>query len=192
MLSGAIKDIQESFCLRPSSHQGKMIWKVKNGLIHAVIVGRDYRGNLFIVCNDPETRTYKLRELRGFDDAYCYHQEVSFSDDLSTTTQRAFELLLQFNEHTDSTYRPSHRFVIPQISAPDYTVSISSEVGHVAYDFFKIQTLKETASNTVIALRLALGLVPKRTAETKLAARKAMERRLEPNLALPLRRSLTA
>lgn len=177
MRSSAIQDFQESFYLRASAHQGKMIWKFKEGLIHAVIVGEDFKGNLFIVCNKPEDRKYELRPLSGFDDAYCYHQELGLKDDLPLAVVQAFELLVSFNEYTDSTYSPIHRFEIPKIDEPNFEVNLSTEIGLAAADLFKVDVIKEQAENAVHAVRLALGLIPKRVSRT----RRAVERSIQPD-----------
>lgn len=182
MRIGAIKDFQESFYLRSSEHQGKVIWKIDSGLIHAVIVGEDFKGNLFIVCNDPLSRKYELRELDGFDNTFCYHQDIGLEDDLIASVLQAFEMLVQFNEYTDVTYAPTHRFSIPQINKPAYEVSLTTEVGHVAYDLFKLDAIKTKAGETVTALRSALGLFPRKVAGTKAA----VERRIQPEYPMEL------
>jgi len=177
MRSSAIQDFQQSFYLRASAHQGKMIWKFKNGLVHAVIVGEDFKGNLFVVCNKPEERKYELRPLTGFDDAYCYHQELGLKDNLPAAVAKAFSLLVSYNEYTDSTYLPTHRFEIPKVDAPTYEVSLSTEIGLAASDLFKVDVIKEQAENAVHAVRLALGLIPKRVSRT----RRAVERSIQPD-----------
>lgn len=147
-----MKNLQQylsEFSLTQSHDLGTIIWRCKNGLQLAVIVGRDQSGNKYVIHNN-NNRFFDVSEI----DRFCT-QGYSFKDSNNDnhkqlTAHKAFLLLENYNKFNHNTYSEDFKFEVPFVNEiGKEAVGFSAGVNQVIEKGLALNKAQHSFSSTI-------------------------------------------